>query len=78
MQVKTWKYISQASENYSNIQEPTNKTWKIFHITNCKYVGKNKTPFNIRLNNHRKDIKDPKAIVADKQFQKMVTDLTNN
>ena len=64
----------------------TNKTWKIFHNTNCKteyaiylmkcticnlqYVGKNETQFNIRLNNHKKDIKDPKAISADTHFQK--------
>ena len=56
--------------------QQTNKTWKIFHNTNCKaeyaiylmkcticnleYVGKNKTPFSIRLNNHRKDEKTPK------------------
>ena len=38
---------------------------------------KNKTPFKIRLNNHRKNVKDPKAIFADKHFQKMVIDLTN-
>ena len=66
--------------------QQTNKTWKIFHSTNCKteyaiylveciicnlqYEGKNETPFNIRLNNHRKDVKDPKAILADKLFQK--------
>ena len=24
--------------------------------------------FNITLNNHRKDVKDPKAILADKHF----------
>ena len=73
--------------------QQTNKTWKIFHNTNCKieyviylmehticnlqYVDKNETPFSIRLNNHRKDVKDPKAILADKHFQKMVIDLTN-
>ena len=32
---------------------------------------------NIRLNNRRKDVKDSKAILADKIFQKMVIDLTN-
>ena len=62
------------------------QNWKIFHIVNCKteyaiylmecticnlqYVGKNETPFNIRLTNHRKDVKDPEAILADKHFQK--------
>ena len=40
-------------------------------ICNLQYVGKNKTPrFNIRLNNYRKDVNDPKAILADKHFQK--------
>ena len=66
--------------------QQTNKTWKIFQNTNCKavyttylmeciicnlqYVGKNETPFKIKLNNHRKDFEDPKAILADKHFQK--------
>ena len=27
------------------------------YICNIQYVGKSETPFNIRLNNHRKDIK---------------------
>ena len=83
----------QASENYKNKNQPTNKTWKIFHNTNCKtepaiylmewticniqYVGKNETPFKIKLSNHRKDVKNPKAIMSDKHFQKMVIDLTN-
>ena len=62
--------------------QQTNKTWKIFHNTICKteyaiyllkciicnlqYVRENETPFNIRLKNYRKDVKDPKAILADK------------
>ena len=66
--------------------QQTNKTWKVFHNTNCKteyaiylikcticnlqYTGKSETPFNIGLNNHRADVKDTKAILADKQFQK--------
>ena len=29
----------------------------------------NQSILNIRLNNHRKDVKDPKAILADKLFQ---------
>ena len=60
--------------------QQTNKTWKIIHNTNCrteygiylmecktcneKYIGKNEAPFNIRLNNHRKNVKDIKAILA--------------
>ena len=58
----------------------TNKTFKIYHTVNCKssfviyllerytcniqYVGKSETPLNIRLKNHRKDIKNPNAIPA--------------
>ena len=64
--------------------QKTSKTWKIFHNTNCKteyviylleciicnlqYVRKNKTPFNSRFKNYRKDVKDTKAILADKHF----------
>ena len=60
------------------------KTWKTFHNTNCKtenaiylmecticnlqYAGKNETPLNIRLNNHREDILV--AILVDKHYQK--------
>ena len=73
--------------------QQTNKSWKIFYDTNSKtenatyltecikynlqYVSKNKIPFKIRLNNHRKNVNDPEAIFADKHFQKMVIDLTN-
>ena len=62
----------------------TNRVFKIFHNINCKstfliyslecnicniqYVGKSETTFNIRLNNHRKDVKDPNALPADKHF----------
>ena len=62
----------------------TNRTFKIFQKTTCKsnfiifllecklskiqYVGKAETAFNMQLNNQRKDVKDPKAIPADKHF----------
>ena len=39
-------------------------------ICNLQYAGKNETPFNIRLDNHSKDEKVPKAKLADKHFQK--------
>ena len=37
----------------------------------CKiqYVGKSKTPFNLRLNNHRKDVYNPKVIPACNHFK---------
>ena len=34
-----------------------------------QYVGKAETNFNVRLNNHRKDVKKANAIVACKHFQ---------
>ena len=34
-----------------------------------QYVGKAETSFNIRLNNHRKDVKKVDAIMACKHFQ---------
>ena len=39
--------------------------------TLCKkyYVGKSETSFNIRLNDHRKDVKKPDAILACRHFQ---------
>ena len=37
----------------------------------CKiqYVGKSKTPFNLRLDYHRKDVNNPKAIPACNLFK---------
>ena len=37
-------------------------------LCNKKYVGKAETAFNI-FNNHRKDTKDPKTILACRHFQ---------
>ena len=67
----------------------TKKTFKIYHRVDCKrsfviyllecnickiqYVGKSETPFNIRLNNHRKDVKHPDAIPACKHFNKSLS-----
>ena len=37
----------------------------------CKIhrVGKSETPFNLRLNNHRKDLNNPKAVSAWSRFK---------
>ena len=42
----------------------------MLECTECKiqYVGKAKTEFNIRLNNHRKDEWKPDAITASRHF----------
>ena len=65
--------------------QQTKRKFKIHHKVNCKseyiiylmecmlcnkqYVGKAETAFNIRLDNHRKDTKDPNAILACRHFQ---------
>ena len=42
----------------------------LLECTKCKikYVGKAETEFNIRLNNHRKDVWKPDAIPASRHF----------
>ena len=62
----------------------TKETYQIFHNVTCKsntliyllqcricklqYVGKSEIPFNIPLNNHRKDTKSQASILACKHF----------
>ena len=64
----------------------TNKTFKIRDKVNCKssfvfyllecyilniqYVGQSETSCNIRVNNYRKDIKNPNVILAFKHLYK--------
>ena len=64
----------------------TQQPYTIFHKLNCKsklviylmecplwkvkYAGKAKAALNIRLNNHRKDLSNPKSIPADLHFRK--------
>ena len=64
----------------------TNKTFKIHHRVKCKssfviyllecyiyniqYVGTLETPFNIRLNKHRKDVKNLNAVPASKHLNR--------
>ena len=75
----------QTSENYNstgnkhNTNYETEYTIYLVDCSMCKlqYVGKNKIPFNIRLNNHRKDVKVRKVILAVKHSKKVVIDLTN-
>ena len=61
-----------------------NRIFQIYHNLNCKstyviyllectkckiqYVGKTETEFNIRLNNHQKDVWKPDAIPASRHF----------
>ena len=38
-------------------------------LCNIQHIGKSETSFNIRLNNHRKDVSNPKAIPVCAQFR---------
>ena len=40
----------------------------IICISIFQYVGKSESPFNLRLNNYRKGVKNPKAIPACNHF----------
>ena len=40
-------------------------------LCEVQYVGKSETAFNIRLNNHRKDVNNPKFIPVDLHFRKL-------
>ena len=39
-------------------------------LSKVQYARKAETAFNIRLNNHRKDVNNPKSIPADLDFRK--------
>ena len=58
---KTYHKVNCKSEHVSYLMECT--------LCNKQYVGKAEAAFNIRLNNHRKDTKDPNAILACRHFQ---------
>ena len=46
------------------------------HICNLQYVRNNETPFSIRWNNHKKDVKDTNAILGHAKFT-IIDRLTN-
>ena len=47
-------------------------------ICNIQYIRKPETPFNVRLNNRRKDVKNSNAIPACKHFNKHDHDFNNH
>ena len=49
-----------------------------YHCAYAQYFGKSETPFNIRLNNHRKNVKVPNALPAHKHSTLPGYDFTNN
>ena len=66
-----WKHPKKEKFNiYHKVSCKSNYVIYLFECLPCKiqYVGKPETPFHIRLNNHRKNIKNPHAIKACKHF----------
>ena len=47
------------------------------YICNIQYVRKSESPINIRLNSHKKDVKNPDAIQACKHFNRNDHDFNN-
>ena len=80
-----WNYDQVLSLYINIHKSTKKRTFNIFHKLTCKsqyviysmecilckiqYVGKPKTPFNWRLNNHRKDFNNLKAIPAWNHFK---------
>ena len=46
-------------------------------LRNKQYIKKAETAFNIRLNNHKKDTKNPKAMLACRHFQQQGHDFSS-
>ena len=64
---------TQTKEKFDIYHKVSCKSNYVIYLLQCllckiEYVGKSETPFHIRLNNHRKDIKNPHAIEACKHF----------
>ena len=71
-QTKTLQSYS-TKETFQIFHNLTSKSENLIYLLQCRicqlqYVGKSETPFNIRLNNHRKDTKSKASILACKHF----------
>ena len=76
---------TQVLNTQTFMSQQTKRTFNIFHKLTCKsqyviylmeyilckiqYVGKSENPINLRLNNHRKNVNNPKAIPACNNFK---------
>ena len=73
--VNTLTFMSQQTKRTFNIfHKLTYKSLYVICFMECilykiQYFGKSETPFTLRLNNHRKDANNPKAIPACSHFK---------
>ena len=64
----------QTKRNFNILHKLTCKSQYVIYLMECilckiQYVGKSDTPFNLKPNNHRKDVNNPKAITACNHFK---------
>ena len=64
----------QTKRTFNTFHKLTCKSQNVIYLMECilckiQYVGKSENPFNLRLNNHRKDVYNPKAISACNHFK---------
>ena len=68
-------FMSQQTKRMFNIfHKLTCKSQYVIYLMECilckiQYVGKSETSFNLRLNNHKKDVCNPKAIPVSNHFK---------
>ena len=73
--LNTHTFMSHQTKRMFNIfHKLTRKSQYVMYLMECilckiQNVGKSKTPFNLRLNNHRKDVNKLKAISACNHFK---------
>ena len=73
--VNTQTFMSHQTKRTFNIfYKLTCKSQQVIFLMECilckiQYVGKSETPFNLRLNNHGKNVNNPKAISACSHFK---------
>ena len=76
------------------VSQQTKRTFNIFHkltfksqysiclmeciLSKIRYAGKSETHFSLRLDNHRKDVNNPKTIPADPHFKTHVHNFMND
>ena len=66
------------NNKWPNIKFKIDKYLLECNLFNIQYVDKSETSFDIFLNNHRKDVKNPNAISADKHFSQSGQNFNNN
>ena len=73
--LNTETFMSQQTKRmFNTFHKLTCKSQYVIYLMECilckiQYVGQSETPFNLRLNNHRKDVNNPKAIPACNHFK---------